>query len=542
MKIFLNNIIAGVVIGGVALSGAMGCATAGGQTHKVAKPENVVRAVGVYEWTGDPSKPAGSRLVPVTLFIDGKLEDAGEYLARPIPMALLNGNVYELQQAGVGKAMLDLAYAKHLTTLNEAYDDGWFGYGAYKPEAPAKKAPALRQSKTMATVTSSNPDKPQFANAGGAGKSDSSASTGDPDRPTMKRRTDDTASGTPSGSTTASSAPADDPDRPTMKKRTDDTASGTSSGNSTASTTPAADPDRPTMQRRTDDSGSGTGSTGSSTASTGNSTASTGSASADDPDRPTLKRRSPEEAKKAKQQGDQPSVTGVGSLNDDPNRPTMHHGKPVSSMTAEDLPPLKGLPTDLHQMVAVSDAVDRPQHDFARPWENDQERSAVLAKMQAIARAQLAGYGGAAAAANAAPVLKKTPAGSTARSPKKPSAPSPVEPLLDEDLRGYLLSYGGSPTYVYQAHTGGDGASLRYVTVVAQADGVGELQTALKNVTDAAHLDRTPRMRMVDVVDVEASNRASLLFELRAQSSRQFAVYRVIGARSELTFLTGTTQ
>jgi hypothetical protein len=259
-----------------------------------------------------------------------------------------------------------------------------------------------------------------------------------------------------------------------------------------------------------------------------------------------LKRRSPEDAKKAKQQGDQASVTGVGSLNDDPNRPTMHHGKPVRSMTAEDLPPLKGLPTDLHQMVAVSDAVDRPQHDFTRPWENDQERSAVLAKMQTIARAQLAGYGGAAApvssAAGAAPVLKKTPAGSTARSAKKPSAPPPVEPLQDEDLRGYLLSYGGAPTYVYQAHTGGDGAALRYVTVVAQADGVGELQTALKNVTDAAHLDRTPRMRMVDVVDVEASNRASLLFELRAQSSRQFAVYRVIGARSELTFLTGTTQ
>src|ERR1700722_19885673 len=164
MKIFLKDIFAGLVIGGVALSGAMGCAAAGAQTHKVAKPETVVRAVGVYEWTGDAAKPAGSRLVPVTLFIDGKLEDAGVYLARPIPMALLNGNVYELQQAGVGKATLDLAYAQHLTTLD--------------------------------TLPSSTPDKPQFANAGGAAKSDSSASTGDPDRPTMKRRTDDTASGT----------------------------------------------------------------------------------------------------------------------------------------------------------------------------------------------------------------------------------------------------------------------------------------------------------------------------------------------------------
>jgi hypothetical protein len=372
MKIFLKDIFAGAVLGGVALSGAMGCAVAGAQTHKVSKPENVVRAVGVYEWTGDATKPAGSRLVPVTVFIDGKLEDAGVYLARPIPFALLNGNVYELQLSGVDKGTLDLAYAKHLTTLDEAYDDGWFGYGAYKPQTTvAKKVPALRQSKTLATVTSSSPDKPQSANAGGAGKSDSSASTGDPDRPTMKRRTDDTASGTSSGSSTASSAPADDPDRPTMQRRTDSSASGTSSGSSTASSAPADDPDRPTMQRRTDDSGSGTSSADNSTASTG-STGSAGSAGgADDPDRPTLKRRSPEEAKKAKQQGDQASVTGVGSLNDDPNRPTMHRGKPVSSMTAEDLPPLKGLPTDLHQMVAVSDAADRPQHDFARPWDDE---------------------------------------------------------------------------------------------------------------------------------------------------------------------------
>jgi hypothetical protein len=49
-------------------------------------------------------------------------------------------------------------------------------------------------------------------------------------------------------------------------------------------------------------------------------------------------------------------------------------------------------------------------------------------------------------------------------------------------------------------------------------------------------------MRLVDVVDAEASNRASLLFELRAQNSRQFALYRVIGAQAAQTFLTGSTQ
>ena len=68
---------------------------------------------------------------------------------------------------------------------------------------------------------------------------------------------------------------------------------------------------------------------------------------------------------------------------------------------------------------------------------------------------------------------------------------------------------------------------------------MGELKIALASVTDAAHLDRTPWMRLVDVVDVEASNRASLLFELRGQSSRQFALYRVIAAKSEQIFPEG---
>jgi hypothetical protein len=68
---------------------------------------------------------------------------------------------------------------------------------------------------------------------------------------------------------------------------------------------------------------------------------------------------------------------------------------------------------------------------------------------------------------------------------------------------------------------------------------MGQLKVALASVTDAAHLDRTPWMRLVDVVDVEASNRASLLFELRSKNSRQFALYRVIAAKPEQIFETG---
>ena len=212
-------------------------------------------------------------------------------------------------------------------------------------------------------------------------------------------------------------------------------------------------------------------------------------------------------------------------------------------MTDADLPPLKGVPTNLHQSVAVSDAVNRDPHPFNLEWDDENQHQAILKKMQAFAQAQLAAYGkppATAAPASATPAKKTAPTTHTAT--RKPAAPPPAQPLLDEELRAYTLSYGGAPTYVYTANTGGTGAQLRYVTIVAQADGMGELKPAIQSVTDAAHLDRTPRMNFVDVVDAEASNRASLLFELRSKDARQFALYRVIASHPEQIFLTGTTQ
>jgi hypothetical protein len=276
-------------------------------------------------------------------------------------------------------------------------------------------------------------------------------------------------------------------------------------------------------------------------------TAGTGSVPASDPDRPTLRKRSPEEAKKAKKEAEESGATGLAtSLNDDPNRPTLHHGKGQQALTEADLPKLKGIPANLHQAVAVSDAKNRPTHDFSRPWADDAERATVLAKMQTLAQAQIAAYQSATTAAAPPSATKQTPT----RSPnsklrhstnKESLAPPPI-PLEDEQLNGYTLSYGGAATYVYTAHTPGDGASLRYVTIVAQMDTFGELKPAIQSVTDAAHLDRTPWMRLVDVVDADASNRASLLFEMRGQTARQFALYRVIATRADQTFLTGTTQ
>jgi hypothetical protein len=541
------------MVGGVALAGSPGR----GQTHKIAKQEPVVRAVGVYEWTGDMAKPTASRLIPVSLLIDGKLQDAGVYLGRPIPFALLPGNVYELQDAGVAKGSLDLVYAKHLQAVDEKtggseYDDGWFGYGTYMAPVPPKKRPALKPSKTLPVIASSgDSDKPKFATKSDSGANDSAGSTqaADPDRPTMQRRTSGSSgtssAGTAQGDSTGNagatqgsgSVPADDPDRPTMKRRSSDS-SGSSDGTTTDTNSGTA--------AGSGNGGSGNGGSGSA----GSANAGSGSVPSEDPDRPTLKRHSPEEAKKV-QQAESVGATVSGTsaaLNDDPDRPNLHHGKPANAMTETDLPKLAGLPPNLHQMVAVSDAANRDQHEFMRSWVDDAEKAAILQKMQVMAQAELAAYGGATAGAVSSAkqgTTSKTPTASktaaAAGKARRMAGPAPIA-LMDETLKGYTLSYGGDPTYIYMAHTDGTGAALRYVTVVAEADAMGELKVAMKSVTDAAHLDRTPEMKFVDVVDAEASNRASLLFELRGQNSRQFALYRLIAANSEQIFLSGTTQ
>jgi cytochrome c553 len=463
---------------------------ASAQTHKVeAPPQNVVRAVGVYEWTGDLAKPTASRLIPVSLFINGRLQDAGVYMARPVPLSLLTGNLYELQKSGLPQGTLELAYARHLiANQNSAttFDDGWFGYGKFAARAAPKKNTNLRASTTPIRLDGTNAeddDKPHFSSRSAIPGTGGSANP----RP---------------GSAPAAS-PSDDPDRPTMKKRgADDSASETVPG--------------------------------------------------DDADRPTLRKRSGSD-KKDRPRGDEPEVEKVGSGLNDPDRPTIHRGKPVNAMSEDDIPKLVGLPPEkqLHQIIAVSDAADRSPHDFTREWEGPDERNAVLTKLEAEARTQLAAYGTAHATATAASPARPAPethrpGGTARRTPAKRTAPQEPPPapitLVDEDLRGYELSYNGTPTFVYTAHTDGTGSARKDVTLVAQMNPKGDPEYAIKSVTDEAHLDQTPRMHLVDAVDADASNRASLLFELKAQNARQFALYRVIGARAEQIFTTGTTQ
>lgn len=435
------------------LSAAAISMTASGQMHRVAKKDTVTRAVGVYEWTGDDiKKPGPSRLIPVSLFVDGDFQDAGLYLARPVPLALNTDIVYELQDAGEPKGLIALDYARNLKPgdgMPTLFDQGWTGYGKWQPlPVPKVKTP----QKVELASTDKEDDRPKL----GRGKKDSK------DQKDTKK--DKNTPKDQSGVTPVDTNPEDDADRPTLKKRT-------------------------------------------------------------------------EKEKRDAIKNDTASVQDVGNLNDDPDRPKIMRGKPAKEMQALQM---SGMPANMHQMVAVSDATMRDVHDFNYHFRDPQEKAEILAKLEKVAISLVTPP-----AAPPPPIKTGGTSRSTgARSKLKaaPVADVPPVKLVEEKFSAYELSYNSAPVFVLEGHTGGDSSPIQYVTVVAQNDTFGEPQVAIKTATDVAHMDSTPWMRLVGVVDAEASNRASLLMELRGQQSRSFALYRLISAQATKTFETGTVR
>jgi len=471
-----------------------------GRITKTDDKKPVLRAVSVLEWVGAPGKPSASRLVPVAVYDGQQLNDGTIYLPEPYPLAVSNGIEYELQTAGKPIGLFDL--------MGVGKEDGeWEGFGAWKPltTPEAKKAEDAFNSSSLKN--------------GGFGDAD--------DKPVLKRKhpkeadTDDTSGTKPAGSGSGTGSAGSDPDRPTLHRKTSDDSGSGSSGAGTAST----DPDRPTLHRskHVDDSGGGAG-------------------------------------------------TGTP----DPDRPRLKHGKPAGLEDAE-IPLLTGFPPSMQQAVAVSDAYDHAEHPWQYSWANPDDQAKMKTALETIARTELG------LDKPAKPPAKTAKNAVRKKTPLVPLAPPEPAPLADEQFRVFELAYGSTATLVLTASTPAPPAAAaapqgssadtdeppppvikrgkptsnssaatttaktppapkpapqKFVTIIAQPDLYGGILVLYKTSTDAAHLDDKPRMRLVDAVDAMADNRGELLFELRGQTQRQFALYRVLRGSAEQLFAT----
>jgi hypothetical protein len=476
-----------------------------GQVTRTSKDAPELRAIAVLEWTGEAGNPKASRLVPVAVLDGGQLQDGGIYLARPEPMALAGEVEYELEQNGKPVGLFEIK--------NAGQEQGsWVGYGAWKPLAMPKPKPSMDEV-ARSRIEDEENDQPILHRKHHA---DESPAPG---------KDDGSASGNSSGgSGTSAPAPAGDPDRPTLHRKTtsDSTGdsgtnagSGSSSSNSSpdiASSTasgPAPDPDRPTLHKK-------------------EPTDSTASSSPpDDPDRPVLKKSKKKPAEDVGHVDSLPDVT-------DSNRPRLKRGK-SSGNGLDVLPSLMGLPADMQQAVAVSDARSRPEHTWNYSWANEDDEARMKSALEGIARDALGLYP---PPPPSVPASKKAVSRKNAK-PAPPVEPPPPQPLIDEQFRVFELAYGSGATLVLTARTNAPLAQQKFVTLIAQPDLYGNVLVLLKYVADGSRLDETPRMRLVDAVDALADNRGELLFELRGATQRQFALYRVLRGQAEKLFASG---
>jgi hypothetical protein len=483
-----------------------------GRVAKTDKSAPVLRSVAVLEWTGEAGKPSASRLVPVVVYDGEQLNDGTIYLTRPEPLALAGGTEYELQTAGKPSGIFDVFGSGEIR-------GSWLGFGAWKPLTPVAAAKAANSFNTSSLYNSEEDDKP-----------------------VLKRKHPKGTDTDDGGKTSASGS---------------DSASGSSStGDASQKKTADAptDPDRPTLKRKTaDDSGTTTASTGAS-----------GSKPAEvDPDRPTIRR---------KRNVPDAGTMETSSAAPDPDRPRLKRGKPADLANTED-PRLLGEPPAMQQAVAVSDASTHTEHPWKYSWANPEDETKMKVALEAMARTALGLDTPPAPAKPARKTTASRPA--TKKVSMIPAEPPALAEFADEQFRVFELTYGATATLVLTASTPkppavdtpeaatdkppvikrGKPATTtnkqdaptqlppkpapqKYVTLVAQPDLYGGILVLYKSVTDSAHLDETPRMRLVDAVDVMGDNRGELLFELRGQTQRQFALFRVLRGSAEQLFAT----
>lgn len=300
-------------------------------------------------------------------------------------------------------------------------------------------------------------------------------------------------------------------DKPVLHRK-HESGSADTSGRSSDSGSPEAppDPDRPTLHKKTESSES---------------------APAPDPDQPNLQKKDSDPNHPVlhkHEQAEGAPVDGEHSNTADPDRPRLLRGKPAGS-GPDVLPSLLGMPPDMHQAVAVSDAKSRPEHPWSYKWANPDDEDKMKAAMEDIARDALGVK---------TPPKPPAPKRASARTRVKATPPPEPVPLEGENFRVFELAYGAGATMVLSAHTPGPAKEQKFVTLIAQPDLYGNPLVLLKNVTDGSHLEETPRMKLIDAVDAQADNRGELLFELRGASQRQFALYRVLRGTAEKIFVT----
>jgi hypothetical protein len=409
-------------------------------------------------------------LVPIAIRIGGRFYDAAEYKANPVPMALESGTVYEAERTGKSLGLFTVNGAWRSNSVNAAAP--WIGSGLWLPEGA--EAPKSGRRAESVPVGIESDDAPPRLTKGGSPK----AATPEP----PPAQTPSTGSSSEPKPPTESKPPASNPTSSPAKPPSD--------------SAKKAEPGPPS-----DDSNS----------------------SAGDSNRPRLRRGKPTEPLPSDDE-----IPGYSK----PGSPA-----PKSVKGAEP-PPTNGTAgatanAAVDLIPAVSDADGPNPRSYAFEWAKGEEATRRKQLLD-LATDQLRLY------------VAKQLKSSTSTNPAAPKsasqrpAPKPPEPVLDNiEMRTFDLWANNQPIMILtaQAHmppspakntsASAPDSSLQYtITLVARTDIYDNLHKLYSAVTDKYHLDVTPRLELIDAVDVDGDGRGELLFREISDASSGYVIYR----------------
>lgn len=248
---------------------------------------------------------------------------------------------------------------------------------------------------------------------------------------------------------------------------------------------------------------------------------------------------------------DQPLATGTND--EDPNRPVLKRGtpktegaiRPGASTGVPRRPAGPGASAETkqaqpQQIPAISDAGGPDPRPYTYDLKSDEEqkyRKGMLALAADAVRARIK---------ETAPVVQGAkPAPPAAKSTH--AAAKLIQPSFDDvQFRAFDLWNTNEPVFVLSATArmsggpGSEGADVSYfVTLVAKRNIYDELHKLYAGVTDARHLDETPRLELIDAVDADGDGRGELLFKRITDVGSTWTVYRA-GADQLFPLFEGT--
>jgi hypothetical protein len=467
----------------------------------------------------DKGKPT---LIPIAILVDGKFYDASAYKADPVPMALEGGTVYEAEQSGASQGLFTINGALHSKNPNAS---PWVGVGAYVLNGAATAKTAHKAEDVPRGFDSNDKDAP----------------------PRLTRSSDSKTA--PTGSPAAS--PSGTP-----------TSTSTSSGTSSSSTSPSSTPPSSTTSASTPAGKSSGGSAGSAPAAQPTSSSTAGNSSAPQQAQNEAKNEAPKEAGKDTQKpaaspaaaakpADASANAQAPAQSDNYYRPTLRRGKPAESAPPEEeeaeaqsKPPTAGSPAanatgastatvkpePVRLVPAISDAGGPDPRPYVFFWKPGEEGDR-LKQMLDLAGDELRAY----VNMRAKSVISAAPASKTAATPRKAKVKPPQAEFENVQFRAFDVWVNNQPVMVLTAEghlsppptvAPGPIPDSYSIALVARTDIYGNLRKLYSGVTDKYHLDVTPRLELIDAVDVDGDGRGELLFRETTDAGSGYIIYR----------------